>query len=76
MASLKQGWQDYKDTCLICPWGVARIGSAVKQHRNEGKKLAVNAFLAFPAFSWLRYPRIAARTYKWGKKIAKAAKRK
>lgn len=72
--ALKQRWQSYKDNCIVCPWGVARLGRAVRQNREQGKKIATNAVLAFPLFSWLKYPRIAMNTYKWSKKVINQAK--
>ena len=74
MATIKDTWQSYKDNCIVCPYGVARLGRAVKQNREQGKSLVKNAFLAFPLFSWMKYPRIAMNTYKWSKKVIKQAK--
>jgi hypothetical protein len=75
MATMKRTWQSYKDNCIVCPWGVARLGRAVKQNREQGKVLAKNAILAFPLFSWMKYPRIAINTYKWSKRVVNTAKR-
>ena len=64
------------DDCYICAKGARRGIAEIKNQKDKYKAAAINSVLAFPYFSWLRYPRIAWKVHKVNKKVWGAIKKK